>query len=214
MRRLFAPLALLAVLGMLYGGATPASACSCARQDAAGYVQAADTIVIGTVSGLVPDADNAGDQDARFEVQTYLRGAGPAEVIVDDPVGDGDCGFFGEPSVGREYLLFMRGGASPFTTNLCSGNAAVLPDDAASDAFVQEVKAITGEGVPPEGADGAPEGEGETPGEAPDPVPDAVVEEDGGTNADWVLVAGVAAGVALGIAMLGGAVVWRARRGS
>jgi hypothetical protein len=138
------------------------------------------------------------DKDAAVSVERYLKGSGPQEIVVDDPVGDADCGFFGEASVGQRYVLFLQDEGAALTTHLCAGN------EPASDAFVAEIEEVTGPGVTPDDAVTPPD---------PDPMPNETepLSETEGSGFPYVQVAVGAMGtLAL---LLGAAFAWRARRG-
>jgi hypothetical protein len=68
--------------------------------------------------------------------------------VVDDPPSGGSCGFLDEGDLGDTYLLFLTGSDSPFESNICSGNVSL---DGSTPERLDEVQAITGPGVPPEG---------------------------------------------------------------
>ena len=156
MTRLLASLAtLVAVAATLSASVPSAHACSCVPFTTQGYVDRADVIAIGTVIQLIDDEDTGGgpnDLDARVSVSRYLKGTGPAEIVVDDPPSGGTCGFLDEGDLGDTYLLFLTGSDSPFESNLCSGNGSLDgPTPEHGPERLDEVRAITGPGVPPEG---------------------------------------------------------------
>ena len=172
MKRFLLPLAAIAVAGLLLpAGARPAYACSCAVQSVEDYVANADVIVIGTVVQVVDATDqfratpeksegtgiaSVADIDAVVSVERYLKGAGPAEIVADDPPSGGSCGFLDESSLGQRYLLFLTGDASPFATHLCSGSTPLEGaqiDQERADEMLQEVRAITGPGTLPQDID-------------------------------------------------------------
>jgi hypothetical protein len=169
MKRLLLPLTIIATAGILWGHVAPAHACSCAVQPVAERVAFYSHVVVGTVIGLTDDANehSSPDKDALVSVERYLKGSGADEIVADDPVGGGDCGFFGEASVGRRYVLFLgtddifgNSDVGALYTHLCAGN------EIASDALIAEVEAVTGPGVPPDDV-GAVPGPG-TPSEEAD----------------------------------------------
>ena len=164
MTRLLLPLAALAIAGVLLPtGIRPAYACSCTALIPQQHVDNADVIVIGTVVQLIDTSEqfpaapeksegtgiaSITDVDAVVAVERYLKGTGPAQVEVDDPPSGGTCGFFDQASLGKRYLLFLTGETSPFQAHLCSGSTLIV-DDQFNQQFLQDVKAITGPGVPP-----------------------------------------------------------------
>ena len=156
MTRLLASLAtLVAVAAFLSASVPSAHACSCVPFTAQGYVDGADVIAIGTVIQLIGDEDTGdgpNDLDARVSVTSYLKGTGPAEIVVDDPPSGASCGFLDEGDLGDTYLLFLTGSGSPFESTICSGNVSLdgsTPEH--GQERLDEVQAITGPGVPPEG---------------------------------------------------------------
>jgi len=208
MNRFFAPLAIAAMAGLLFSSITPAHACSCAVQPVAERLAFYNHAVVGTVLRLVDDpsegyAEGYPDKDAVVSVERYLKGSGPAEIVADDPVGDADCGFFSEGSVGQRYVLFLGSDAifgnsddGALYTHLCAGN------EIASDALIAEVEAVTGSGVPPN--DDEP-----VPGPST-PVEDVVPLSEETDDAEFPLLP-VAVAATLGpLALLAGAAfVWR-----
>ena len=143
------PLALLPLVAALVLplGAPPAYACSCAFRTAPEFVSYADVIVTGKVIRLV-EGQPPGDPDAVFLAQRYLKGSGPEEIDVDDPLGTGDCGFLDDGSLGEPYVMFLTGQNSPYETNLCTGSIRLAGEDY-DQRFLAEVVAITGPGSLP-----------------------------------------------------------------
>lgn len=166
MKRLLIPITIVALIGLIWGRVAPAHACSCAVQPVPERVAFYSHAVVGTVLRLVDDpsegyAEGYPDKDAVVSVERYLKGSGPTEIVADDPVGDADCGFFGEASVGQRYVLFLSNddifGNSDdggLYTHLCAGN------EIASDTLIAEVEAITGPGVAPDDVDPPSEAKG------------------------------------------------------
>ncbi len=161
MRLLLLPAALLTLAAALLPlGAPPTYACSCALQTPRQYVGLADIVATGKVIRLYDTREprsGAEDRDAVFLVQRYLKGAGPRQINVDDPVGDGDCGFIDVESLGQPYVLFLSGSESPFQTSICSGSTH-LAGAQQDQLFLADVVAITGQGSLP-----APSGGGDLP---------------------------------------------------
>ena len=206
MKRLPLSLTIAAVAGLLWVNVTPSYACSCAIRPVAESVGFYDAVVIGTVLRLTDDPDASfPDKDAVVSVERYLKGSGPQEIVADDPVGDADCGFFGEASVGERYVLFLSdedlfgdGDDGLLHTHLCAGNQL------ASDDFLAEVEAVTGPGVAPDGAATSPD---------PDPMPNETepLSETEGSGFPYVPVAAGTVGTLA--VLLGAAFAWRRRRG-
>lgn len=206
MNRFFAPLAIATMAGLLFSSITPAHACSCAVQPVPERVAFYSHVVVGTVTGLTDDGElSYPDKDALVSVERYLKGSGAGEIVADDPVGDADCGFFSEASVGQRYVLFLgtddifeNSDDGALYTHLCAGN------EIASDALIAEVEVVTGSGVPPD--DGVPVPDPSTPVEDVAPLG----EETG--DAEFPLLP-VAVAATLGpLALLAGAAfVWRRR---
>lgn len=152
-------------------GARTAYACSCGPVSAERYVDRADTIVVGRVKEVVVRrlgrSLSRGDPDPIVTVERYLKGTGPFEILVDDPIGGGDCGYFSEDSVGKDYLIFLRGESSPFKSDLCTGIRLLSVPP--STEFLATVESITGTGF------------------LPDPtIPNATI--DSGANAAWIAI--------------------------
>ncbi len=168
---------------------SPAYACSCLKPTPARSLEQADVVGIGKVlhghtSELV--TTSRGTSDVLIEVERYLKGSGYTELLINDE--ESDCRYFG--SFGnieqQSVLVFLRGDSEPYRTSLCSGNQIV--GDRSSRAFIREVEAITGPGVPPMDAELAP------------------VSSSGGLG----VIAGVVAGATL---LFGGALGLRERFG-
>jgi hypothetical protein len=157
MKHLLAPTAIVATVAVLFSAITPAHACSCAQLSVEETVANADVVAIGMVTDLLvlgPNVDAArGDVDALVSVSTYLKGSGPPSIAVDDPVGDGDCGFIDETDVGERLLFFLTTSEGVYKTNLCAGNALLtgeFVDEPTVNAYLAEVEAVTGPGQPPD----------------------------------------------------------------
>jgi len=160
MRHLLPPTAVLFTVAILFAAITPAHACSCAQPSVEETVANADIVAIATVSRLVDDADggfaDVPDLDGVATVERYLKGTGPAEITVDDPIGDGDCGFLDETDVGERHLFFLTTDDGAYRTHLCAGNALLtgeFVDEPTVNAYLAEVEAVTGLGQAPDGSD-------------------------------------------------------------
>ncbi|MCH8815969.1 MAG: hypothetical protein IH957_12930 [Chloroflexi bacterium] len=161
MKHLLAPTALIATVAILFSAVTPAHACSCAQPSVEEIVANADIVAIATVTRLVDATEMWGitgvpDRDGIASVERYLKGSGPAEITVDDPSGDGDCGFLDETDVGERHLFFLTTDDGAYKTHLCSGNALLtgeFVDEDTVNAYLAEVEAVTGPGHPPDGVD-------------------------------------------------------------
>jgi hypothetical protein len=185
MKRLLLPLAAVAIAGLLLpAGVRPAYACTCYPPSSLEeHINKADVIAIGTVSRLfdnpltVPDPKQEGevamiaDVDAVVEVERYLKGTGPPQIVVDDPPSGGTCGFLDQESLGLRYLLFLGGATSPFKAHLCSGFAVLdttVVGEESVRQILQDTQAITGPGTLPSSGGPPPE----TASSSPDiPVP-------------------------------------------
>lgn len=166
MKHLLVPIASLATVAILFSAITPAYACSCAQLSVEETVANADVVAIATVTRLVDDietydGEEAGgvarggvpDSDGIASVERYLKGSGPAEITVDDPIGDADCGFLDETDLGERHLLFLTTDEGVYKTHLCAGNALLtgeFVDEPTVNAYLAEVEAITGPGQPPD----------------------------------------------------------------
>lgn len=125
---------------------------SCAGPEPLSTLQArADVIVLGQVTQTT-------EQDARFVVDTYIKGRGPHELNVTgrystDPPMQTSVDYIFKP--GKRYLLFLTG--SPpglLRTNACAGNR----EDAT--ALTPDELAVLGQGVPPDSATADPTASG------------------------------------------------------
>lgn len=161
MKHLLAPIAVLVTTAILLSAVTPAYACSCAQPSIEDTVANADVVAVATVTRLVDDADGGfggiTDLDGIASVERYLKGSGPAEITIDDPAGDGDCGFLDETDVGERHLFFLTTDEDAYKTNLCAGNALLtgeFVDEPTVNAYLAEIEAITGPGQAPD--DSAP----------------------------------------------------------
>ena len=158
MKHLLAPTAIIATVAVLFAAITPAHACSCAQLSVEESVANADIVAIATVTRMVSAPELRGDDgiqdsDGLASVERYLKGAGPAEITVDDPVGDGDCGFLDETHIGERHLFFLTTDDGAYKTHLCAGNALLtgeFVDEPTVNAYVAEVEAVTGPGQAPD----------------------------------------------------------------
>jgi len=208
MKRLFLPLTIAVTAGLLWASVTPAHACSCAVRPVSERVDFYSHVVVGSVLRLTDDLGNEfPDKDAVVSVERYLKGLGSRDIVVGDPVGDADCGFFGEASVGERYVLFLsnddifgKGDDASLHTHLCAGN------ELASDAFVAEVEAITGAGV-------VPTGDGPYHGPFVPPDDSEPLSEEADSGGFPYFPAAIAAVLGPLAFVLGASFVWR-RRGA
>jgi len=142
MRRPFLLLVAVAMTAALLARtAAPAVyACTCppypTETDAIIYsLHFSDVVVVGTVLELVDDIDEyAPDKDAHVGVERYLKGTGPQDLVADDGIGGGDCGFIGDYMVGRKWVFFLQGDA--YRTGMCLGNRE------ATDEYVAAIEAV------------------------------------------------------------------------
>jgi hypothetical protein len=157
MKHLLAPTGIIATVAILFAAITPAHACSCAQISVEDSVANANIVAIATVTRMVSAPELRGDagvqdSDGLASVERYLKGSGPAEITIDDPVGDGDCGFLDETHVGERHLFFLTTDDGAYKTHLCAGNALLtgeFVDEPTVNAYVAEVEAITGSGQAP-----------------------------------------------------------------
>ena len=181
-------------------GVNPAYACSCANPDPERVVEFADVVVIGTVEGVEMPPVFASSADPVYvsvTVEHYLKGSGGVELEFSTANSGASCGALEVLNVSERHVLFLRGDASSYKTGLCSGNLSlngVSWSGVDGETYLEEVKAITGQGV-------ASVGQAKT---LSDP------ETDAGLTAPWVLLVAGLAGV-LAIAT-GGALAVRQRR--
>ncbi|MBI1885324.1 MAG: hypothetical protein HYS09_03260 [Chloroflexi bacterium] len=145
MNRFLIPAAVLVIAGLTLGPVPPAYACSCAASTAAELVAGADIVATGKVVRLLDE--ERGGVDAIVVVQRYLKGDGPVEITVDDPVGEADCGFLERDSLGEPYLLFLQAGVGRYRTNICDGSTHLAGEEG-DQRFLDEVVAVTGLGTP------------------------------------------------------------------
>jgi hypothetical protein len=156
-------------------------------------VRGADAIVIAKVRSLSEAGEPsalAGDMNATLSVERYLKGAGPAEIVVEDSDYVGDPAFT-ERSIGQRYILLLKGESSPFKALVCAGrNLDQLGAEIAQET-VDSIRFITGPGVPPQAAE-----------------PSETKEDSGFPWLPVVIAATASAGA------LGAAAAWLVRRAS
>jgi hypothetical protein len=213
MKRLVLPLAIVALLAAVSTSMRPAYACSCTGPTLPqAQVDAADTIVIGTVARVFDNPytiENSAQPEDEFEVQDvdavvhverYLKGGGPAEIIVDDPQHGGGCGILEERSLNSRYMLFLSGEDSPFTTTLCSGSLPIEGPGLVTLAVTEEYAAAVVEGVT------AVTGPGNLPSS------DAAAPSGSSSDTPWLAIAIGGAALAGAGAGLAAAAAWLVRR--
>jgi hypothetical protein len=152
MKALRIPLAaVLTVCGLvLLAPAPPAAACSCAAGNPAAYVDWADAIFVGTLTG--PPTDEAegpviGSGDPvvyTFDVETVLEGAVGTTAEVESARHGASCGLEGL-EVGARYVMFAQTGRRPeaLSANLCGGSQLAKAN------LIRRVEALTGSGETP-----------------------------------------------------------------
>jgi hypothetical protein len=133
----------LLIAPLRFGESEPAYACYCVTPEVTERVEEADLIFVGSITGV----QGAG-ASASFEVERYLKGSGGAEVFVSDSSPGSDCAFgFIGVHLEEKLVMFAYTRGSHFETHICSGNVRLPYEERQYD----EVLAVTGPGVPPEG---------------------------------------------------------------
>jgi hypothetical protein len=192
-------------LSLVVASAAPSFACSCAAVSTAQYVDGADVVVTGTLTGVEPPPKRAvmssGDPATyTFSVDRAYKGDVGDTVTVVSAISGASCGLEGMRE-GARYVLFASkgGGGGPgdgaLWASLCGGTAPW------SAALEEEVVRAAGPGATPPSA--APAGAGSpvvTPADQDRPTGAGPEEPEGGFLALPVaLVAGA------GLVLLAGA---------
>lgn len=169
----------LGTLSLVVLGASPASACSCAGAGTAEYVDAADVVVLGTVTDRQGSplrlVMSSGDPATyTIEVEHVFKGMARPTVHVLSAGSGASCGLEGVDEGGR-YVVFADRSGQELWAGLCGGTAV------ADAGFVAEVEAAAG------------------PPRQPEPEAEPTLGPDGGG-----LAAPVAVAAALGVALLAG----------
>ncbi|UMG91042.1 hypothetical protein [Nocardioides sp. TF02-7] len=185
---------LLSCLGVGTAGATPTADCDCTTSGIEEQARWADVVFTGELLASVADGDVV---QHSFRVVEVYDGAAAASTDVTTR-GAPDCA---TPLLeeGGTYVVFAQGARDGLTTTGCSGTCA------ATDAYVDRVRAALGDGTSP--VDDA-EADGGTDG-VTGPGADGPA---GGEDEDELLavVAGAAAVLIVGAIGVG---VWRRARG-
>lgn len=174
-RRLLLVLGL--VTGMLLLTPEQALACSCVMRSTAEQVQAADTVLAGTIEWTSTDGQQ---RTYSVRVDGVYKGAAAEHERLISPAQAAACGL-GELAVDRRYLFFAQGEhPGQLRVNLCGGSTAY------SVSLEREVIAASGIAQPP----------------LPDRRP---IAEEPSSGFSWAAVAGVAgiAAVLVGAVVLG-----------
>ena len=146
--------AFVTATGLALVAPAPAFACSCASADPVQFVEWADLVVVGEVTGITPPPErevmSSGDPATyAVRVERVLAGEAGARIEVQSAVSGASCGLE-DIEVGRAYVVFaghqdIEGNATErLFANLCGGTAP------ATRAYVARVEAVTGEGVQPQ----------------------------------------------------------------
>jgi len=158
-RRPLAVVTALVMASMVWGSARPVAACTCVTFTAQEYVNKSAVVLTGTLTKFelysgpatferegdryIDNSDRFGDS-AHFEVQRYLKGSGPMDVVIGE---DRACGYDMSEFIGAEYIVFIQVQDGRFMDSFCNGSGPI------ADAFrftLAEVEAITGPGIAPD----------------------------------------------------------------
>ena len=164
MRPLGMSLAILAVVALLWRSLTPAYACTCAvpadgQPPLPTYVQKAEVIVVGTVTGLTitpPFDPNASPVEysvyATFQSEEYLKGTGDnsltllAYALDVNELGEinttlAGCQNFNPDAVDNRYALFFQPN-QPLTLDpgYCAGSGLLIGDQ--GEQYLREIRAV------------------------------------------------------------------------
>jgi hypothetical protein len=133
---------------VLLAPAPPAAACRCALSGPATYVEWADVVFVGTLTGPPTDfgqgpplLDSSTDPlGYTFDVEAVFKGdVSPAATVQSARFG-ASCGLEGL-KVGGKYAMFAETGRGPddaLSANLCGGSQLATP------RLIQRVEALTG----------------------------------------------------------------------
>jgi hypothetical protein len=199
-RILFGLASVVAMVGMLWGTATPARACSCAlplSDDAAREVlESADLVVAGTVAETERDR-------VVLDVERLYTGEGGESVTVVQPAGfDGryatsdfveeigaDCSYTITGGPGERYVLVLQESeeAGSYEAQGCTSMSLRLTTT--DDYFARSLEAIERAAEPKE-------------------LPFVPEEEDGGGGFPWAAAGAIGVGAVIGLAGAG-AFLWR-----
>lgn len=132
---------------VLLGPAPPASACSCVAGNPATYVEWAEVIFVGTLTGPPselgqgpPLLDSTDPVAYTFDVEKTLEGEASDPATVQSARSSASCGLEGM-QVGTSYVMFAdatRGPDDALSATLCGGSQPATP------RLVQRVEALTG----------------------------------------------------------------------
>ena len=164
MRVLFGAASIAAMVGALWGDATPARACICAGFSAAEYLDAADVVLVGRATSMRPfdfelearlrrEGDttyvvNEFGGEATVQVERYLKGRGPSAISFADDLA---CG----PSIYREFMthrhvIFLRFIEGPVTSPCFGSGSLEIPGDPAGTQLLTDISTVTGPGMLPD----------------------------------------------------------------
>ena len=136
---------LLAGVGLVVLGPSPAMACSCVEADTRAHVRWADTVFEATVTdiddpplrGIVSSGD---PRTYHVDVETVFAGEPDDEVR--SAMSGASCGLEGLAE-GERYVFFADATKDGQWASLCGGTAP------ATDRLVRDVEAVTGPGTTP-----------------------------------------------------------------
>ncbi len=209
---------LLASLTIVVIPASPSFACSCARASTEQYVDGADAVFTGTVTGKEPPPERAvmSSMDPityTFDVERWFKGERENPVEILSAMSGASCGLEGVRA-GQRYVVFAsesRRGDRELWASLCGGTApwsADLESDVAAAAGPGVVEppspAPVGGGTSDAPVDAPVDAPADAPADAEGPADAGVEEAEGG-----FLAVPVAAASGLGLVLLAGALWMR-----
>lgn len=137
--------------------AAPASACSCAIGAPEEFIEHADVIVVGTLTGIDPTGGSSSADPIWYEldVEQVFEGTATQRLRFSSAASGASCGLE-NMQTGVRYLVFLTGVTGSLSANLCGGTQPVEGADDVLDA-------VTALGAsPPEPGGPPPMGEGES----------------------------------------------------
>lgn len=152
MTRRWVRVLLLALLGGVLALAQPgiAAACSCSERSVEEAARASDVVARADV--IAVDSDGyRGQMIYTFRPRQVWKGDFEGVFEVRTPDNEASCGLL-DIQVGQDLLVFAEGSGGAYTTGLCSGTQAPMPE------VVEAVTATLGEGRTPTVADMGTEG--------------------------------------------------------
>jgi hypothetical protein len=119
----FPATALLTLVGVLAGPASPACACSCEARSQDEHLRAAEAVFVGDAVSVDNIGGAGGSLDeirVKFRVTSVVKGRVWDVVYVHTPRDGASCGAGFQ--AGHRYRVYASGDVETFRSSLCSGN--------------------------------------------------------------------------------------------